>query len=80
MREGLGDGQVRKLTVVRAAARIGRHPVTIDRAVRAGQLAVEWSWGRRLIDERELDIWAMGRASRRGRGGRNRPPSEGPQR
>lgn len=56
-----------KLTVVRAAARIDCHPVTIDRAIRAGDLSVEWSWGRRLIDGCELDAWAVGRASRRRR-------------
>lgn len=47
-----------EFNVVRGAVRIGRHPATLDRALRAGELAFRWEDGRRLIKGSDLDEWA----------------------
>lgn len=47
-----------ELNVVRAAVRAGRHPATIDRALRNGELPFRWEDGRRLVKARDLDAWA----------------------
>lgn len=55
-----------ELNVVRSATRAGRHPATIDRALRRGELPFRWEDGRRLVKARDLDAWAA-RTARHGR-------------
>lgn len=47
-----------EVNVVRGAVRHGRHPGTLDRALRNGELAFRWQDGRRLIKVADLDAWA----------------------
>jgi hypothetical protein len=47
-----------EFNVVRGAVRVGRHPATLDRALRAGELPFRWEDGRRLVKGRDLDEWA----------------------
>ena len=51
--------------VVRGAARSGFHTNTLDRALRAGELAFRWQDGRRLIRVADLDAWAARRRATR---------------
>lgn len=47
-----------ELNVVRSAVRVGRHPATLDRALRNGELPFRWEDGRRLVKCSDLDAWA----------------------
>lgn len=44
--------------VARGAVHVGKHPATLDRALRAGELPYRWLDGRRLILGRDLYAWA----------------------
>ncbi len=54
-----------EVNVVRGAARSGFHTNTLDRALRAGELAFHWQDGRRLIRVADLDEWAARRRAAR---------------
>lgn len=47
-----------ELNVVRAAVRHGRHPGTVDRAIRSGEIPFRWEDGRRLVRVADIDSWA----------------------
>lgn len=60
-----------ELNVVRAAFRHGRHPGTVDRAIRNGEIPFRWQDGRRLVKVADLDAWAA--RTDRGRGTTSAP-------